>query len=62
MTFEKVLVEKALLIAGGVFALIGLMVIAFFVLYAIFGILDLTYFERHKKKREKPNCPEEIER
>ena len=57
-------VDYPLFIFICVLASIGALVVIVIVIYVIAGILDLTYFDRHKKRSVDDNaskCPYEIE-
>lgn len=46
-----------------IFAFIGLLFFIPIMIYLFFGILDLTYHERHKRYKDNHNdCPDKIER
>ena len=58
---SQVVIDKAFFIVICVFAGIGALIVALVLLYILFGILDLTYQERHKKQETKSKCPDKIE-
>lgn len=57
----KLTIDMGLFVAIVVFAVIGAIVVALLFLYAIFGALDWTYHERHRKKHN-TKCPDKVER